>query len=391
MMNVVPIDMFEAQQHGDIDGAAMLSDVEAFLRRFVAHPSDAALVAHVLWIAHTHVMGAWESTPRIAFLSPEPGSGKTRALEITELLVPRPVVAVNVTPAYLFRKVADEAGKPTVLFDEIDTVFGPKARDNEEIRGLLNAGHRRGAVAGRCVMRGKTVETEELPAYCAVAIAGLGDLPDTILTRSVVIRMRRRAPGEHVEPFRRRLFENEGVVLRERLAAWAHVAEDVLSTAWPEMPEGVNDRDADVWEPLLAIADAAGGHWPERARVSGVSLVSLSKESTPSLGIRLLQDLHAVFDSGDVLSTKTILDLLLSVTESPWGDLKGKPLNDSGLAHRLREYGVKSRQVRIGGWTGKGYVRADLTDAWERYLPPPPHRAETDETPETFAAAGQWP
>lgn len=383
MMNVMPLEVFEGEQRGDIDGAALLRDVAAFLRRFVAHPSEAALVAHVLWIAHTHAMDAWESTPRIAFLSPEPGSGKTRALEITELLVPRPVVAVNVTPAYLFRKVADEAGRPTVLFDEIDTVFGPKARDNEEIRGLLNAGHRRGAVAGRCVIRGKIVETEELPAFCAVAMAGLGDLPDTILTRSVIVRMRRRASGEHVEPYRRRLFEKEGEILRERLAAWAYVHEDVLSAAWPEMPEGVHDRDADVWEPLVAVADAAGGEWPRRARVSGVSLVSLSKESTPSLGIRLLQDLHTVFDSGDVLSTKTILELLLSLPESPWSDIKGKPLNDSGLARRLGGYGVKSKQVRIGGWTGKGYSRTDLHDAWDRYLTPSHQGAETGETSET--------
>ena len=109
-------------------GAAILDDVHAFLGRFVAYPSAHAHVAHTLWIAHAHLMDAWESTPRIAFLSPEPGSGKTRALEVTELLVPRPVEAVNVTPAYLFRKVGDEDGAPTILFDEIDTVFGPKAQ-----------------------------------------------------------------------------------------------------------------------------------------------------------------------------------------------------------------------------------------------------------------------
>jgi hypothetical protein len=150
-------------------------------------------------------MDVWDRTPRIAFLSPEPGSGKTRALEVTELLVPNPVAAVNVSPTYLFRKVADENGAPTLLFDEIDTVFGPRAKENEEIRGLLNAGHRKGAVAGRCVVRGKEVFTEELAAYCAVAMAGLGYLPDTILTRSVVVNMRRRAPNETVEPYRRRL------------------------------------------------------------------------------------------------------------------------------------------------------------------------------------------
>ena len=171
------------------NGAELLTDVDAFLRRFVAYPSDHAHVAHTLWIAHAHAMEAWDSTPRIAFLSPEPGSGKTRALEVSEILVPNPVEAVNVTPAYLFRKVGSEEGAPTILFDEVDTIFGPKAKDNEEIRGLLNAGHRRGAVAGRCVVRGKTVETEEIPAYCAVALAGLGWLPDTLMSRAIVIRI----------------------------------------------------------------------------------------------------------------------------------------------------------------------------------------------------------
>src|SRR5215217_5002837 len=206
---------------GTLSGAKILDDVHAFLGRFVAYPSDHAHVAHTLWIAHCHLMEAWESTPRIAFLSPEPGSGKTRALEASELLVPNPVEAVNVTPAYLFRKVGCEDGRSTILYDEIDTVFGPKAKGNEEIRGLLNAGHRRGAVAGRCVVKGRTVETEEIPAYCAVALAGLGGLPDTILSRSVIIKMRRRSPGEAIEPFRRRDEEAAGTALRKQLEAWA--------------------------------------------------------------------------------------------------------------------------------------------------------------------------
>jgi Protein of unknown function (DUF3631) len=230
-----------------------------FLSRFVAYPSEHARIAHVLWIAHAHLMEAWESTPRIAFLSTEPASGKTRALEISELLVPNPVEAVNVTPAYLFRKVGDQEERPTLLYDEIDTVFGPKAKENEEIRGLLNAGHRRGAVAGRCVTRGKIVRTEEISAYCAVALAGLGWLPATILTRSVIIRMRRRAPHENITPYRRRVFAEEGHALRDRLASWAASVVNQMTVARPQMPAGVEDRNADVWEPLLAIADAAGG------------------------------------------------------------------------------------------------------------------------------------
>src|SRR5215831_14359123 len=141
-------------------------------------------------------MDRWESTPRLAFLSAEPSSGKTRALEITELLVPNPVQAVNVSPAYLFRKVGADGGA-AILYDEIDTIFGPKAKDNEDIRGFLNAGHRRGATFGRCVITGKTIETVDTPAYAAVALAGLGWLPDTILSRSIVVRMRRRRSDEH--------------------------------------------------------------------------------------------------------------------------------------------------------------------------------------------------
>ena len=253
------------------DGAVeLLADVHKFCGRFVAYPSDQTHVAHTLWIAHTHSMEAWDSTPRIAFLSPEPGSGKTRALEVSELLVPNPVEAVNVTPAYLFRKVGGEEGSPTILYDEIDTVFGPKAKDNEEIRGLLNAGHRRGAVAGRCVVRGTTVETEEIPAYCAVALAGLGWLPDTLMSRSIVIRMRRRGPSEFVEPYRRRDEIDEGNALRDRLAGWAAAKAKILYAARPAMPPGIEDRNADVWEALFAIADAAGGigrSWRARRRL----------------------------------------------------------------------------------------------------------------------------
>ena len=363
-----------------LNAAAMLDTVHAFLARFVAYPSEDAHVAHTLWIAHCHCMDSWESTPRIAFLSPEPGSGKTRGLEISELLVPNPVEAVNVTPAYLFRKVASPDGRPTILFDEIDTVFGPKAKDNEEIRGLLNAGHRRGAVAGRCVVRGKIVETEEIPAYCAVALAGIGDLPDTILTRSVIIRMRRRAPDERIQAYRRRVHSAEGHVLRDRLASWAETVAGGLTDAWPAMPDGITDRDADVWEPLLAIADAAGGEWPDRARVAAVALVALSKAGTPSLGIRLLADLHQVFGDHDSLSTETILNSLHEMVESPWGDIRGKPLNDRGLASRLRRYDIKPRVIRIGDSTPRGYIRTDLHDAWLRYLPTPTNGSATSET-----------
>jgi hypothetical protein len=355
-----------------IDGARLFDDVHRYSGRFVAFPSEEAHVGHTLWVAHTHLMDVWESTPRYACLSPEQESGKTRLLEVTSLMVPNPIEAVNVTPAYLIRKMGSPEGPPTVLYDEIDTVFGPKAKDNEEIRGILNAGHRRGATAGRCVMRGNIVETEEIPAYGAVAIAGIGNLPPTILSRCVVAKMRRRAPDEHVEPFRPRIHGPEGEALRERLSAWASAVEEQISKALPNtiMPDGIQDRAADVWESLIAVADAAGGDWPARARVAAVTLVTLLRETPPTLGVRLLADLRQVFGDAEVRSTKYLLKALHELPESPWADIRGKPLNDRMLSKWLYPYEVKPKTVRIGDTTARGYVRADLLEPWRRYLPP---------------------
>lgn len=351
------------------DGAALLDQVETFLGRFVAYPSEAARIAHTLWVAHAHFMACWESSPRIAFLSPEPGSGKSRCLEVTGPLVPRAVHAVNTTPAYLFRKVSDPDGAPTLLYDEIDTVFGPKAKDSEDVRGMLNAGHRRGAMAGRCVVKGRRIETEELPAYCAVALAGLNDLPDTIMTRSVVVRMRRRAPHERIEPWRARLNEPEADELRQALEAWAELVAHLIT--WPDMPTGIEDRAADVWEALLAVADLAGSHWPQRARVAAVALVADSMAGAPSLGVLLLRDLRTVFDGRDRLPTEAILTALHKMDEAPWGDLRGRPVDARWLSRQLSKYDVKSKNIRLDERVARGYDAADLDDPWSRYVAPP--------------------
>jgi hypothetical protein len=361
-----------------IDGAALLDEVEAFHRRFNVFPTEAAYVAVALWDAHAHLLDCFDSTPRLAFLSPEPGSGKSRALEIVETLVPRPMVAVNASAAALFRAVSGPDGRPTILFDEIDTIFGPKAGDNEELRGFLNAGHRRTGVTYRCVGDSQTVTP--FPSYTAVAVAGLGSLPDTILTRSVIIRMRRRARNEKVEPFRARMHEKEGVALRERLATWAEQARGWVMGAWPEMPEGVTDRPADVWEPLLAVADAAGGDWPKRARAACVELVKASQANDKgSLGVRLLTDLRDhVMIGVDRLPTIAILDRLNSLDDAPWADLNGKPLDNRRLSRMLGEYmtadnePIASRNIRTSGGILKGYYSDDLTDAWQRYCAPAP-------------------
>jgi hypothetical protein len=364
-------------------GAAVLNDVHAFVGRFVAYPSDHARVAHVLWIMHTHLMDAWESTPRLAFLSPEPASGKTRSLEVTELLVPNPIQSVNVSAAYLFRKCGGEDGGPTVLFDEVDTVFGDKAKEHEDVRGMLNSGHRRGATFGRCVVRGKVVETEEIPSYAAVALAGLGWLPDTILSRSIIVRMRRRAPDETVAAFRRRVHAPEGETLCRRLAGWAATIMDEATEARPEMPLGVEDRAADCWEPLLAVADIAGGDWQRHAREAAKALVNVARDADPSLGLRLLADLRVVFETADEMATRDIIAALVALDEAPWAEIRGKPIDARGIANHLRPYGVRSKNIVIGEMRPKGYARADLHDAWRRYLSPSPGKSATSATSAT--------
>lgn len=355
-----------SQQHA----AELFDDVRSYLSTFVVYPSEAALTAHVLWIIHTWFMDRWESTPRIAFLSPEPASGKSRALEVTEPVVPRPVHAVNASPAYLFRKVSDAEGAPTILFDEIDTIFGPKAKDNEDIRGMLNAGHRKGAVAGRCVVRGKVVETEELPAYSAVALAGLDDLPDTIMTRSVIVRMRRRLGDEKVQPWRKRINGPAAEALCARIADWA--CNEGVVPQWPDIPEEIQDRDADVWEALLAVADLAGDVWAKAARDAAVTLVTASQQRKPSVGILLLSDLRKVFDahSEEKLPTEDILTALNEMDESPWGSIRrGDPMDSRSLANRLGKYGIGSKPQRDGERVFKGYSRTQFEDAWKRYVP----------------------
>jgi hypothetical protein len=275
------------------------------------------------------------------------------------------------SPAYLFRRIGADVGLPTLLVDEVDALFNGKSQSAEEIRGLLNAGHRRGAMVGRCVIQGKTITTEESPAYCAVALAGLGFLPDTLMTRSVVIRMRRRAPSEHVEPFRHRDHCGHGEFLQDRLATWAAPLVETVAAARPVMPKGIEDRAADCWEPLLAIADAAGGHWPEIARVAAVALVAASREANPSLGIRLLEDIRIAFQSDYKLSTEQLIHRLIELPESSWTNLKGKPLDDRGLAARLRKYEVRPKTIRIGNQTPRGYERADFEDS--RSLPRRPN------------------
>lgn len=356
-----------------VNGDALLTLTERFIGRFCAFPDGHALVAVTLWAAHAHMVDHFYTTPRLALLSPEAGSGKTRVLEVLDLLVPESMFCLSASPAAIFRTLAEK--QVTLLFDEVDTIFQKRGKDdgNEDLRALLNAGYKRGASIPRCV--GPKHEVQNFSVFAATALAGLGDLPDTVMTRSIIIRMKKRAPHEHVEPFRSREHEAPGHAIRNKLAEWAYTVGAQVGAAWPTMPEGIVDRPAEVWEPLIAVADAAGGGWPERARVACLALVKVAQDRRVTLGIRLLTDLRTIFGESDYLPTRVILERLEKGEEhgleadAPWADLHGKPLNERGLASMLKKYDVHAMKVKWQGSALQGYRREHLHDAWQRYLP----------------------
>lgn len=367
----------------------ILDDARAFIARFCAFPNEHCLTAVTLWAAHSHSIEAFETTPRLALISPEPGSGKTRVLEVLDLIASEPMHCLSASPSALFRLLQDR--RVTLLFDEVDTIFQRRgtADANEDLRALLNAGYRRGASIPRCV--GPRHEVAQFPVFAAVALAGLGDMPDTIMSRSIIIRMRRRAPHEIVEPFRRRDHAPDGHEIREELAAWCADALSRLADARPDLPNGISDRPADVWESLLAIADEAGGDWPDRARDACLHLVEAAKDRKQSLGVRLLADLRTIFGDALALPTKTILSRLKAPedngleADAPWAELGGVGLTDRKLAAILKSYGVGARKVKIDGVALQGFRREDLADPFARYLPA--HSPKGTEPPEPMEPA----
>ncbi|GAA4518366.1 DUF3631 domain-containing protein [Actinoallomurus oryzae] len=344
-------------------GAELLDEVRAALARYVILPSPEAGDAVTLWVAATHAQPAWQHATRLVITAPEKRCGKSRLLDIIEATTHDPLIAVNISPAALVRSIGEEP--PTILLDEADTVFGRKAADNhEDLRGILNAGHQRNRPYVR--WDANLRRPEHCPTFSMAALAGIGSMPDTIEDRAVMVRMRRRAPGESVKPFRSRRDGPPLAALRDRLTAWVRSRIDELGDAEPDMP--VEDRAADNWESLVAVADAAGGSWPERARQACRSLTDAADDDS-TVGVRLLVDLREVFEGADALHGATLLERLHKLDESPWSDWYGRPLNARDLARLLKPYGVNSVDVKVDGVNRKGYRRDHLHDAWSRYLP----------------------
>lgn len=348
--------------------AGMLDQVRAFVQRFVVLTDDQT-VAVSLWVFHTHAFDAAETTPYLSITSAEKRSGKTRLLEVLELLVRGPLPTVNISDAAMFRAI-EQLNTPTLMFDEIDAIFGAKARDREDLRGMLNAGYRRGAESHR--MGGaKMTELQAFPVFCPKVFAGIGELPDTIRDRTIRVRLERRTRDEPIERFRRRDVAQNAGPIRESLAAYVTLHADRLMDARPALPEELDDRAQDVWEPLLAIADLAAGDWPNRARRAAIALSTGVEREDESLGVSLLLDIRNIFTANEAKHYKTadLIDELAKVEESPWGDYGyGKTISAQGIGKLLKPYRIKTMSVWIDGDKHRGYKREQFEDAWLRVL-----------------------
>ncbi|MFF9783259.1 DUF3631 domain-containing protein [Streptomyces nigrescens] len=352
-------------------GSKLLDELRAQISQFVIPPSPEALDAITLWVAATHLQPAWQHAPRLAVVGPAKRCGKSRLLDVLTETVHEPMLTINTTPAAIFRSISEEE-PPTLLVDEADTIFGPKvAEKNEETRGLLNAGHQRGRYVTRVV--GNDHTPHKFATFAMAAIAGIGDLPDTVMDRSVVIRMRRRAEGEKVRPFRSRRDIPALHEIRDRIHAWARPLLEEAANLEPDMP--VEDRAADTWEPLVIVADLAGGRWPRLARVACARMVTAevaAEEDHPS-GARILADIRRVFFAQrevDSLSTGDLLHHLRQDPEAPWAERGRDGLTARELSRMLRDFDIRPGNVRMAdGRQLKGYMRNKFLDAWRRYCP----------------------
>lgn len=348
--------------------ATLLEDVARFVRRFVVLTDDQS-VAVALWVAHTHAFQAAECTPYIAVTSAEKKSGKTRLLEVLELLVREALPTANISDAALFRAIAELS--PTLLLDEVDAIFGPKARDREDLRGMLNAGYRHGALARR--MGGQRMtELQAFPVFCAKAFALIGELPDTIADRAIRIRLERRTREEPIERFRRRDVAPEAESLRDTLADWCEPQLEKLRAIRPHLPDELDDRAQDCWEPLLALADLAGGDWPSRAHHAALALSGpqARQDEDASLTARLLKDIHQVFTANGTKRYRTadLITELCKIEESPWGDWYGKTITAQGVSRLLQPHGIKTMSVKVDGDTVRGYKEEQFANAFHRVL-----------------------
>ncbi|MCK4518003.1 DUF3631 domain-containing protein [Candidatus Babeliales bacterium] len=343
-----------------VSGDKLLSAIKDEFLKHIILPSG-VVEPITAWVVLTYCYDAFRILPMLGIVSPVKRCGKTTLLEILQGLTNKGLTASNISPAAVYRTI--EKYSPTLLVDEADTFL----KDNDELRGVLNSGHTK-ATAFVVRVVGENHEPVKFSTWGPKAVAMIGTLPDTLHDRSVVVSLRRKAPGETVLRISVN-FENECNELRQACRRWADDNIEILRTTKPLIPTTNNDRVTDNWMPLLAIADVAGGDWPKLMRKSMLGMLDGTDDS---IGPKLLYDIKDIFKSHqkDRVFSDALVKALIEKKESPWCDWsRGKGLTQNGLARLLKPFGVKSKTMRIGENLRKGYELEDFGDAFKRYIP----------------------
>ena len=353
-----------------VEGSRLLDQVCAALTRYaVIPPSGAAAVT--LWIAMTYLSQAVNVLPRLLLTSPTRECGKSRVLALLAALVCRPLASSSISPSAIFRTI--DAARPTLLLDEIDNA---RLKENPEFRAVLNSGHTR-AQAFTIRNVGDQHEPRQFSTWAAVAMAAIGQLPDTVASRSIRVPMRRKRREEAIAQFREGQVFAEFEPLRRKLSRWCGDCADAIRNAETKVPEALDGREADNWAPLIAIADAAGGAWPECARSAAREMSGIVQDDDDAR-VTLLGDLLDLFEGrGERVASDDLVAALRAMETRPWPEWRdGKPITARGVAKLLKPFGIEPRDLRLtDGRRLKGYERSWFEDVWPRYLPAHPRLA----------------
>jgi len=350
-------------------------DLLALFQRFI-FAGDAELTVLPLWTLHSHAfLGVSSFTPYLNITSAEKGSGKTRLLEVLHGVVRQPLMTASISPAALARTVDKE--QPTMLLDELDALLKGDKEMSEALRGILNSGFNAKGKFTRMVGNGAAMHPEHFSTFCPKALAGIGTLPDTVSARSITVRLKRAERGSR-ESFRpdgmgkaSKALSKELEALRKRSEEWAARHNQKLADSEPQCPPDFLDRQRDISEPLLAIADQLGGEWPVRARSALLALFTSQAAEDTSIYYRLLADIKQIFgEEATRFTSGELVEKLVEIETSPWQEWRhGKPMTPHTLARLLKPFGIFPKTIRTdSAAVVRGYTRESFLADWKRYV-----------------------
>ena len=348
-----------------VDTHALLLELMAQLRRYVVVQDDVA-IAITLWILFSWVHEVAVHSPLLIATSAETDSGKSTLLGVLSFLVPRAYFAVELTGTNIYHIV--DLKKPTLLIDEADQLFRRKAALAE----IVNAGWTRGSARIPRMVHGVI---HEFDAFCPKVIGMLGlNLPSATANRAIVCMLWPKLPSEQVADFRR-VDDDDFTTLRRKLMRWAADNAVLLKDANPVVPPGFSNRVTANWCLLLAIADVAGGLWPEWARAAAVKLSH--QRHQPSERLRLLAALHPLLATREQITSAELVELLIADPDGEWAEFRGRgPITQRQVAALLAGFEifpVVLHPTKQASLSRRGYRRSQFGDLFARFLPNDPN------------------